>query len=52
VKFGKAGPGTIVEAEICPDFGVKVTSKHLGCNDEGFYMIPSGLAEVVEDLYP
>jgi hypothetical protein len=26
VKFGNAEPGTIVEAEICPDCGVKVTS--------------------------
>ncbi|MGD0228333.1 MAG: hypothetical protein ABSF71_39020 [Terriglobia bacterium] len=50
VKFGNAEPGTIVEAEICPDCGVKVSSKQLGRNDEGFYMIPSALAEVVEDL--
>jgi hypothetical protein len=50
VKFGEAEPGTIVEAEICPDCGVKVTAKQLGRNDEGFYMIPSALAAVVEDL--
>jgi len=50
VRFGKAEPGTIVEAEVCPDCGVKVTSKQLGCNDEGFYMIISALIEVVEDL--
>jgi hypothetical protein len=50
VKFGKAEPGTIVEAELCPDCGVKVTSKRLGWNDEGWHMLPSALAEVVEDL--
>ncbi len=50
VKFANAEPGTIVEAEICPDCGVKVTSKQLGRNDEGFHMIPAGLPEVVEDL--
>jgi len=50
VKFGEAEPGTIVEAEICPDCGVKVTSKQLGYNDYGWYMIPSALAEIVEDL--
>jgi len=49
-RFGKAEPGAIVEAEICPDCGVKVTSKQLGYNDESWYMIPSKLAEVVEDL--
>ncbi len=47
--FGKADPGTIVESETCPDCGVYVKSKQLGCNDEGFYMIPSALAEVVGD---
>lgn len=50
VKFGNAEPGTIVEAELCPDCGVKVTSKQLAYNDFGWYMIPSALAEVVEDL--
>jgi hypothetical protein len=50
VKFGNAEPGTIVEAEICPDCGVKVTSKQLGYDNDGWYMIPSELAEVVEDL--
>jgi hypothetical protein len=50
VKFGNAEPGTIVEAEICPDCGVKVTSKQLGYDGEGWYMIPSALAEVVKDL--
>jgi hypothetical protein len=49
-KFGNAEPGTIVKAELCPDCGVKVTSKQLGHNDEGWYMIPSALAEVFEDL--
>jgi len=49
VKFGNAEPGTIVEAEICPTCGVKVRSKQLGRNNEGFYMIPSALAEVVEE---
>jgi len=48
-KFGNSEPGTIVEAEICPDRGVKVRSKQLGCKDEGLYMIPSALAEVVEE---
>jgi hypothetical protein len=50
VKFGPAEAGTIVEAELCPDCGVSVKAKELGCNDEGFYMVPSALAEVVEDL--
>ena len=50
VKFGNAEPGTIVEADRCPDCGVKVTSKQLGYTDEGWYMIPSALAEVVEEL--
>jgi len=50
VKFGNAEPGTIVEAELCPECGVKVTSKRLGYEGEGWYMIPSALAEVVEDL--
>ena len=49
-KFGNAEHGTIVEAELCPDCGVKVTSKQLDYNDYGWYMIPSALAEVVEDL--
>ena len=50
VKFGNAEPGTIVEAELCRDCGVKVTSKQLGYNDFGWYMIPSALAEIVENL--
>ena len=50
VKFGNAEPGTIVEAELCPCCGVYVKAKQLACNDEGFYMIPSALAEVVEEL--
>jgi hypothetical protein len=49
-KFGNTEPGTIVEAEICPDCGVKVTSKQLGYDDQSWYMIPSALAEVVEGL--
>jgi len=48
--FGNAKPGTIVAAERCPDCGVSVKARQLGCNDEGFYMIPAALAEVVEDL--
>jgi len=50
VKFGRGKAGTIVEAELCPDCGVYVKAKQLGCNDEGYYMIPSALVEVVEDL--
>jgi len=50
VNFGSAKPGTIVEAEICPDCGVYVKAKQLGCNDEGSYMIPSALAQIIEDL--
>jgi hypothetical protein len=50
VEFGNAEPGKIVEAELCPDCGVYVEANQLGCNDEGFYMIPSALAEFVEDL--
>jgi hypothetical protein len=50
VRFGKAEPGTIVEPDTCPDCGVKVTSKQLGYDGDGWYMIPSALAEVVEDL--
>lgn len=50
VKFGNAEPGTIVEAELCPECGVKVTSKQLDYNDCGWYMIPLELAETVEDL--
>jgi hypothetical protein len=50
VGFGNGRPGTTVEAEICPDCGVTVKARQLGCNDEGFYMIPSALAEVVENL--
>lgn len=49
-RFGNAAPGTIVEADICPDCGVKVTDKELGYNDEGWYMNPSALEEVVEYL--
>ncbi len=49
-RFGNAEPGTVVEAEVCPDCGVYVKAKQLGCNDEGHYMIPSALAEVVKDL--
>jgi hypothetical protein len=48
--FGNGRPGTTVEAEICPDCGVYVKARQLGCNDEGFYMIPSALAEVIENL--
>ena len=50
VIFGNAEPGTIVEAELCPSCGVCVKAKQLGCNDEGFYLIPSALAQVGEDL--
>jgi hypothetical protein len=50
VRFGNAEPGKIVEADLCPACGVYVKAKQLGCNDEGFYMIPSALAELVEDL--
>ena len=50
VKFGNAEAGTVVEAELCPNCGVKVTSKQLGYDDCGWYMIPSALAEIVEDL--
>jgi hypothetical protein len=50
VKFGPAKAGTIVAAELCPGCGVTVKAKELGCNDEGFYMIPSALLEVIEDL--
>jgi hypothetical protein len=49
-KFGNAEPGTIVGAELCPNGGVYVKAKQLGCNDEGLYMIPSALAETAEDL--
>jgi hypothetical protein len=49
-KFGNAEPGTTVEAEHCPSCGVCVKAKQLGCNDEGFYLIPSALAQVGEDL--
>jgi hypothetical protein len=50
VKFGPAGAGRIVEAKLCPHCGVSVKARQLGCSDEGFYMIPSAPAEVVEDL--
>jgi len=50
VKFGNAQSGTIVEAELCHYCGVYVKAKQLGCNDEGFYTIPSAVAEVVEDV--
>ena len=48
-RFGNAESGAVVEAEICPTCGVKVRSKQLGRNVEGLYMIPSALAEVVEE---
>ena len=48
-RFGNAESGTVVEAESCPTCGVKVRSKQLGRNVEGLYMIPSALAEVVEE---
>jgi len=50
VKFGNSRAQAIVEAEICPDCGVYVKAKQLGRNDEGFYLIPSALGQVVEDL--
>lgn len=50
MKSGPANTGTIVEAELCPSCGVCVKAKQLGLNDEGLYLIPSALAEVVEDL--
>ena len=50
VRFGNAEPGRIVEAELCPACGLYVKAKQLACNDEGFYMIPAALAEIVEDL--
>jgi hypothetical protein len=50
VKFGNVEPGTIVEAEVCPDCGVKVTSKQHGYDNEGWYMIPSAFAEEVQDV--
>ena len=49
VNFGNAELGTIVEVEICPYSGVKVKSKQLGLNDEGFYTISSTLAKVIVD---
>ena len=45
-EFGRAKSGTIVEADICSECGVRVTSKHLGNNDEGWWLIPSALVEV------
>ena len=50
VGFGNGKPGTMVEAEDCPDCCVYVKAKQLGYNYEGFYMIPSSLTEVVEYL--
>lgn len=50
MKFGSAESGTIVEVELCPCSGVYVKAKQLRCNEEGVYVIPSALAEVVEDL--
>lgn len=45
-EFGKAKPGTVVEADICPSCGVRVSSKQLGYDDEGCWMVPSALVEV------
>ena len=50
MRFGNAESGLLVEAELCHDCGISVKAKQLGCNDEGFYLIPLALAEDVEDL--
>jgi hypothetical protein len=47
VEFGNAEPGTIVEAERCPACGVYVKAKQLGCNEEGFCMIPTALPDQI-----
>jgi len=47
-EFGRAKPGTIVEADMCSECGVRVASTHLGNNDEGSYIIPSKLAVIVD----
>ncbi len=47
-EFGKAKPGSIVEAEVCPTCGVHVASNQLGYDDTGGWNIPSELAEVLQ----
>ncbi len=48
-EFGKAKAGTVVEADICPKCGVRVSSKQLGSDDFGAWMIPSELAEIIPE---
>jgi len=43
-------PETIFEAELCPNCGVYVTVKQIGCDDEESFMIPSALPEDLKDL--
>lgn len=47
-EFGKAKPGTVVNADICPKSGLYVASRELGYDDAGAWKIPSKLAVVVE----
>lgn len=48
-KFRQVPAGTVVEADVCPECGVFVADEQLGLPSHGSYMIPSALAEVVEE---
>lgn len=49
-SFCNVEPETVFESELCPNCGVYVTVKQIGCDDEESFMIPSALAEVPKDL--
>ena len=48
VDFGNAKSGAIEDADICLECGVRVASKQIGTNDEGWWLIPSALVKVID----
>ena len=48
VDFGNAKSGAIEDADFCLECGVRVASKQIGTNDEGWWLIPSALVKVID----
>ena len=48
-KFGQVPAGTVVEADVCPECGIFVIAEQLGLHDQGSYLIPATLAEIIEE---
>ncbi len=41
--------GTVVEADVGPECGIFAMAEQLGLRDQGSYLIPAALAEVIEE---